>query len=119
MTEKEPTLKGKGLEIGRPNVDTVLLGRLARRLVVDSEMATLKPTLKGKGLEIGHNDSLSDNEEGEQCYISTKNGDAYVIKDYGGREGLVRLRNLRNGSIATLSIDVLSDPERFTLDSDK
>ena len=39
-------------------------------------MTEKEPTLKGKGLEIGHNDSLSDNEEGEQqCYISTKNGD--------------------------------------------
>lgn len=114
MIEKNPALKGKGLEIGQPDSEPVLLGKSAIGSLLSAEAPTTEPTLKGKGLDIGRNTEPLDTKGGERLYLSTKNGDIYVTTDLPAREGLVRLRNTRNGSIATLSADVLDDPDRFT-----
>lgn len=54
MTEDEltPALKGKGLEIGKPDSDTFLRGSLAARSIIASNDGFSESDLKGKGLSI-------------------------------------------------------------------
>ena len=115
MPEEEPTLKGKGLEIGHSDKESTLLGSLAARSILNvDETPPTEPTLRGKGLSIidtPESDAII--EVSTPYYTSVKNGDSYEIVDGPVKDGLVRLRNTRNGSIATLSADVLSDSARF------
>lgn len=115
MTEEEPTLKGKGLEIGRSDKEPTLLGSLAARSILNvDETPPTESTLRGKGLSITDTpESDTSIEVGTPYYISVKNGDSYEIADGPVRDGLVRLRNTRNESIVTLSADVLNDTARF------
>lgn len=119
MTEKEkdsiPELKGRGLEIGRSGDGSTFLGALATRSAEAMDSEASESTLIGKGLNILRKEKLSDTE-GKQVYLSTKNGSLYeIVDDRPVGEGLVRLRNRDNKSIATLAADVLDDPNRFTL----
>lgn len=52
MYDKEPSLKGKALEIGRSSDKSVLLGSLATRSITATESGFTGSTLKGKGLAI-------------------------------------------------------------------
>lgn len=120
MTEEELNLKGRCLEIGRVAADKpTLIGSLAARSIATADGPTTEVSLRGKGLRI--TEEAEDSAEIESMpsrYVSVKNGNLYeVYKDGRTGEGLMRLRNLRNGSIVTLREGAINDSERFVLDS--
>lgn len=110
---KEPTLRGKGLEIGR-EVASALRGSLAERAL---EPTVIRPEpssrLRGKGLEIG---ASAEKDTTPTSYISVKNGRRYTVieKDKTTPWGKVitRLRNTEDGSTVNISADTFD--ERFT-----